>query len=678
MTFKKNIIDRFLDTGWKARRAMTAGLVVVTALIVIGGALSFLRAEQDALERVLADRETAARLTAAVLEERLNRVTDIGVSLASRVRFRQLIAEGRWEEAVLILSSVPQDFGFIERVFLADSEGVLRADFPMLPGVIGQSFAFRDWYKGVSREWKPYISEAYKRSAAPQIDVVAAATPIFSDTGKVLGILVMQIPVRNVFDWTDEIGESDHIVTFFVDRNGRPIGLPPHLAKKSLTDFTALPGVREVISGRAGSMIAVDPEEREDEVIAYAPVRGYGWGIIVEESTRFALEDRRRGFREELIVQLFLSALFMLSLAFMTALFRRMTLFRQRELAFLNSTGDGLFAIDKAWNIILWNPAAERISGWTAKEALGRPMREIVKFIRERDREENVLFIAEAMLKKKPMAMENNTVLIRKDGTEVPVGDSAAPLIDEGGKVIGAIIVFRDVREEREAQHIRSEVAYASHQLRTPVTKLLWHLQVAIEQEDRPEIRDLINVAHLSAQSVAKLTDQLLMVSEIDQNRVIPETEQVKLIELIEGAVGKLKPKAEKLGVTLDVAPVSTVAGIDTSAKLVERALYEVLDNALIYNRPGGRVEMKVVEKPDAMLFEIRDTGIGVREAEANLVFTKFYRGNNFETTKIIGGGLGLYISRAYVRQLGGDIWFKSKEGEGTTFWISLPIKKSS
>lgn len=187
----------------------------------------------------------------------------------------------------------------------------------------------------------------------------------------------------------------------------------------------------------------------------------------------------------------------------------------------LDSIGDGVIAIDRAWNITLFNKAASAISGWQKKEAIGRPFREIIKLLQEQTRKENIAFIEQAMVYGKVEYMEGGAILVKKDATEIPVGDSAAPIFDINKKVTGAIIIFRDATNEKEAQSLRSNFAYASHQLRTPVTEAMWSLESALGESDTAKIKQELNTAYHSMLSVRKLVEQLLEVSEIDQGTII-------------------------------------------------------------------------------------------------------------------------------------------------------------
>jgi signal transduction histidine kinase len=282
------------------------------------------------------------------------------------------------------------------------------------------------------------------------------------------------------------------------------------------------------------------------------------------------------------------------------------------------------------------------------------------------------------MLFGKAMPLRNSTNLLRKDGKEIPIGDSAAPIFDSAGKVIGAIIIFRDVSQEKESQQLRSDFAYASHQLRTPVTQALWTIEVAKESKDREEIWKNLNIAEKSIRSVSKLTDQLIEASEIDQRMIITKQEVKRVSDIMDELLKSFNQKIQESDIVIEVGPISPTVSIETDAKILHRILWEVLDNAFNYSHPGGRIIVSHAIQNREFIFEIKDFGIGISKEEAPLIFTKFFRGRNFSTNEIPGAGLGLFIVREYVKLLQGKIWFSSEEGKGATFYISLPLLQSS
>jgi PAS domain S-box-containing protein len=342
----------------------------------------------------------------------------------------------------------------------------------------------------------------------------------------------------------------------------------------------------------------------------------------------------------------------------------------------LQSIGDGVVVIDRSWNIMLFNFAAEKISGWQEKEVIGKNLREVLGFIRVRDREENISFIEKAFVLGKTHYLEDNTVLVTKDGREVPVGDSASPIFGPDGKIIGAVVIFRDITKEKEAQMLKSDFAYASHQLRTPVNEALWNLEVALGEMVAKKTKEKIQTAYQSIRNILRLNSELIEVSEIDQGIVIPKKGDVKLADLFEEIFKSIDKVVKDKRVKIISSPISAATAIKTDAKLFKRVMRVILDNAIFYSAPKSEVKVDINIKDRKILVEISDRGIGVPEVQQPLVFTKFFRGSNVPT-EVTGAGLGLYIAREYVKLLKGKIWFKSEEKKGTTFSVLLPISNN-
>src|SRR5262249_36785630 len=284
--------NRFVDSLVKAgKKNWLIRLVVFAALVspfILVASFSYIKTNRDLTNFTLARRESLASLAALVLEEKFDRLVDIGVSFATRVQFRKLVSDGKWQEAMQILQSVPIDFLFIDRVLLADPEGTLIADKPSLPGVRGRNFALRDWYQGVSRTWRPYISEVYKRAAEPYYNVLAVAIPVKSEELKIVGILVLQVRLETLLMWSTTIeGEASDLVSF-VDTKGHIASHPKFPPQGDIVDFSSLSVVQKVLQGQGGVERLFNPIENEEVLVAYAPVGKYGWGALAQQSTATA------------------------------------------------------------------------------------------------------------------------------------------------------------------------------------------------------------------------------------------------------------------------------------------------------------------------------------------------------------------------------------------------------
>jgi signal transduction histidine kinase len=279
---------------WPSRVVMVVAIVAPISLVA---AFNVLKSYHDFTAVTMSQRHMIASLAATTLHEKFERLTAIGISLATRVQFRRLIQAGQWDEAVDILRSVPEDFPFIERVFLADPHGTLMADTPALPDVRGVNFAYRDWYQGVNHTGIPYVSDAYQRAAAPQYHVIAAALPIKTDEHRITGILVLQVRLQSLLEWmyTIELGPGG--VVYLVDRRGQMAAHPELAPDGELRDVSSVPSVEKVLRGEGGADIAFDPVAQAARVVAYAPVPGYGWGVMAEQPTRTAFAARDHEIR---------------------------------------------------------------------------------------------------------------------------------------------------------------------------------------------------------------------------------------------------------------------------------------------------------------------------------------------------------------------------------------------
>lgn len=278
--------------GWPAHPLQWAALSLAAIALTALTALTYRALDQQLTDAVMSRRVAVAQLMATTVSATFDRLADLSVSLASRVRFRDLVHAGRWTEAMDILRGVPADFRFIERLFITDANGILMADLPEAAGVRGQSFAHRDWYKGVSAGRTAYLSPVYERSASPQINVFAVAAPITRSDGSLSGFLVLQFRSATFLEWIGGIDLGSDGLAYVTDSRGQ-IAFHSRLpATAEIQDISALPIVQRLRRGERGVEVHVDPLVKQESVSAYAPVARYGWGIIAQQPARTAFAAR--------------------------------------------------------------------------------------------------------------------------------------------------------------------------------------------------------------------------------------------------------------------------------------------------------------------------------------------------------------------------------------------------
>lgn len=296
-------LSALLLSAGEQNKALQFGIFSVILLpVILLAVFGCLKTYRDLTESTFSKRQAVAQLAATALEQRFNRLTDIGVSLATRVRFRQLVGDGKWLEAVEIMKDVPQNFSFVDRAILIDPAGNLMADTPAHLELRGKNFATRDWYLGVSKHWKPYVSNVYQRSAEPRYNIIGAAVPIQAvDDNRVIGILLLQVQLNHLVQWTDSIGAGPSAPIYFIDQNGQ---LATHGKSPSemRLDYSKVPVVQKVLRGESGVEIMHDPLENDERIAAYAPVPGIGWGVIAAESSERAFARRNRTMAQLIVL----------------------------------------------------------------------------------------------------------------------------------------------------------------------------------------------------------------------------------------------------------------------------------------------------------------------------------------------------------------------------------------
>jgi PAS domain S-box-containing protein len=645
------------------------------------GTLRYTSSGQLLTELAMSHRTSLSESVAINLEAHFDNLKDIGSSLATRVQFRELVRQGRWTEAVKILESVPKDFPFIERLFLTDPQGTLLADTPELPGVRGNNFAMRDWYIGVSERWEPYVSEIYKRSAVPQYNVVATAVPIRSPNQEIIGILVLQIRVEQLFAWSKELNLAEGEFTYFVDKNGVVAGHPDHQDETNLVNFSSVPVVQKVLQGEKGVGVFHNPVDREERLTAYTPVSDYGWGALVAQPTNLAFADRNNRLMD-ITRDNSLIIIFGIILAVILAHTRIGILnLANRQRVFLASVGDGVFAIDRLGNVTLFNPAATFITGFMESEVIGRPYREILHFAQETGGQIEDEFIREALDGKKSN-MSNKILLQRKDGSTIPVGDSAAPILDSSGRVTGAIIVFRDITKERELERSKDDfLSIASHELRTPLTAIRGNAsliqQYFSDQLKNPDLKQMVDDTYEASIRLIQIVNDFLNVGRLEQGRMEFKIEPIDLALTIKEVLPELKPSAEAKGLELKFEePKDSLPKALADVNRFKEVFINIVGNAIKYTDQGSAT-VTIDQDSDILKVSIKDTGIGISAEAQAMLFKKFQKAGDNKVTHdpSKSTGLGLYISKMMLEGMGGKIWLEYSElGKGSTFCLSLPI----
>jgi PAS domain S-box-containing protein len=366
---------------------------------------------------------------------------------------------------------------------------------------------------------------------------------------------------------------------------------------------------------------------------------------------------------------------------------------QRKDDAILRSIGDAVFAIDIKGHITLFNLACEQITGFSAEEAIGKHYRDILSFSFQKSGKVNDDFIRQA-LAGHVASMKNHTVLKRKDGKIISVADSAAPINDLRGQLLGVIVVFRDVSKEYELDKAKTEfVSLASHQLRTPLSAINWYGELLLNGDAgklTEDQKEYVGQIYGGSQRMIELVNALLDVSRLDLGKLSNTPEPVDMPELALALQQELLTSINSKRLEVKIEAHRQLRPVSADPKLVRMIVQNIFSNAVKYTPPKGKVtitmraateqEVKTAKLQGGPFFymSIQDSGYGIPKSQHGKIFGKLFRADNVRSLDEEGTGLGLYLVKQVVEKLGGKVWFDSEENRGTTFHVLLPFKTRS
>jgi PAS domain S-box-containing protein len=347
--------------------------------------------------------------------------------------------------------------------------------------------------------------------------------------------------------------------------------------------------------------------------------------------------------------------------------------------------------IEPDTTVRLWNPAAERVFGWSAAEVLGRPIPIVPEDQRaECRRVHEVLLTGESF-----SGVETHR--LRRDGSRVDVLIAAAPLGSANGPPREMVLLFEDITErkraevEREgllrtAERARADAEAASrakdeflsvvsHELRTPLAAMLGWVSVLKTGATGDRATRALDTIERSGRAQAKLIEDLLDVSRIVTGGMRLDLRLVDLPAVIREAVDTIRPTADVKGVRLEARLDPTAGPVAGDADRLQQIAWNLLSNAVKFTPAGGLVEVCLERRDDDVRLAVRDTGRGISAEFLPFVFERFRQADSAVSRRTGGLGLGLAIVRHLVELHGGAVAVASNgEGRGAEFAITLPL----
>ncbi len=336
---------------------------------------------------------------------------------------------------------------------------------------------------------------------------------------------------------------------------------------------------------------------------------------------------------------------------------------RSRLAAVLDQMAEGVVAVDAEGRVLLVNPALSRLLGIDAAQARGRGH---LESLRHHGLAE---LVGEVLRGGGPAARE-----LRLFSPEELVFDAHAAPLTQDGRPAGALVVLHDITRLRRLEQVRRDfVANVSHELRTPLASIKGYAETLRDGalDDKENRLEFVTTIEEQAVHLSKLVDDLLDLSSIESGHRQPKLAATDLRALAVDVSRHFAPSAAERGVTLaslSAGPATALA----DPEQVRQVLANLIDNAIKYTETGGRVEISLAAKGGEVVVAVRDTGVGIPDADLTRVFERFYRVDKSRSREAGGTGLGLAIVKHLVEAQGGRVWVESRQPGGSTFSFSL------
>jgi len=343
----------------------------------------------------------------------------------------------------------------------------------------------------------------------------------------------------------------------------------------------------------------------------------------------------------------------------------------------VDSASDHIVITDPDGIVLYANPAVTKITGYTVEETLGTKAGKLWSLPMDKEFYEKLW----DTVKNQKKIFEGEIQNKKKNGEKYFAQVSISPVLNEKKEVEFLVGIERDITKAKEIDNIRSEfVSVASHQLRTPLTSIKWYIELLHEGNENftDAQRDIFKEIETSNSRMITLVNDLLNVSRIEKGeKYVIVKEWGNIIEVLKSVSADQQILAQKknINIVIDTSGFNEFLMSFDKPKLYQ-SISNLINNAIKYSYENSTIDLVLKQNSNnEILISVSDHGIGIPEASKGRIFDRFFRAENAIKVQTDGNGLGLYFARAIVQDHGGQMWFDSVEGQGTTFTIKLPIK---
>ncbi len=343
------------------------------------------------------------------------------------------------------------------------------------------------------------------------------------------------------------------------------------------------------------------------------------------------------------------------------------TLMDERNLssAILGSMVEGVAVVDGTDRLVFSNQAFAEILGLDVAPKIGSTLVESVR--------QTELIEAVRKVRGGQPAVHGEIVM----GTLRPRFFAATATTVRGGDKTGAVLVLHDITELRKLERVRRDfVANVSHEFRTPLTAIQGFAETLLAGAlDDPQNRvKFLKIILEHSRRLARLTEDLLMLSKMDADRLELEIHRLSVSQFVESCIETTQRTAAEKNLRISANLPAGMPDIAADRRRLAEVLQNLLDNAIQYTPPAGQINVSATANGSEVTFTVSDTGIGIPRADQPRIFERFYRVDVARSREVGGTGLGLSIAKHLVEAHGGRIWVESEVGRGSQFHFTVPV----
>lgn len=333
----------------------------------------------------------------------------------------------------------------------------------------------------------------------------------------------------------------------------------------------------------------------------------------------------------------------------------------------LGAMPDGLAVVDERRSVQLMNPEFRRIFG------VGEKVGTLLELVRNASADR---LAAEAIRRQEP---QRESVEIIRGGAEPREMEiTAVPFREDSADVKGAVILFRDISHFRKVEQMRRDfVANVSHELRTPLSILRGYIETLLDDPQQPpgELRRILEIMDRHSDRLNALVEDVLSLARLESPGMELHLAEIELPGMLHAIMRDWEKRFAAKQLKSHLNFPANLPRLHADETRLQELIYNLLDNAVKYSKPGGTVFLRAEPAGDAVRISVRDEGIGIPRDDLPRIFERFYRADKSRTSQQPGTGLGLSIVKHIAQLHGGTVEAESEIGKGTTISVTLPTK---